>query len=134
MIINGLAHPISIGILGLAGFIYYRLIYARLVVAEACLENCLENLQFWQQSLRLCIGALPLLGLLGTIMGLMDAFTAMARGEVVSGVNQLTSGISSALFTTQLGLLFAVPAWILFAVVNKAIINSLNERGGVACK
>jgi len=57
------------------------------------------------------IAALPLLGLLGTIVGLMDCFLGIAStgasAELVSG------GIADALLTTQLGLVCAIPAWLL---------------------
>lgn len=55
------------------------------------------------------IGALPLGGLFGTITGLLQCFGAMAAGE---GGEAITSGIGAALFTTQLGLVCAVPAWL----------------------
>ncbi len=117
--LNELSHPIVIAILALALFVYYRLVYAFIARKQVC---CC-GLGFWQQSLNLCICALPLLGLLGTIMGLLDAFVAMSYGETMGFGNSLTAGISDALFTTQLGLLLAVPAWILYSLVNR----SLNE-------
>ena len=117
--LNELSHPIVIAILALALFVYYRLVYAFIARKQLC---CC-GLSFWQQSLNLCICALPLLGLLGTIMGLLDAFVAMSYGETMGLGNSLTAGISDALFTTQLGLLLAVPAWILYSLVNR----SLNE-------
>lgn len=113
-----LTNPVVIAILALALFIYYRLIYAFIAKKSACQFS----LGLWQQSLNLCICALPLLGLLGTIIGLLDAFVAMSEGQSFSGQNSLTSGISDALFTTQLGLLFAVPAWILFSLVNRSVL------------
>ena len=117
--LNELSHPIVIAILALALFVYYRLVYAFIARKQVC---CC-GLGFWQQSLNLCICALPLLGLLGTIMGLLDAFVAMSYGETMGFGNSLSAGISDALFTTQLGLLLAVPAWILYSLVNR----SLNE-------
>jgi len=57
------------------------------------------------------ISALPLLGLLGTIIGLLECFAGIASegasGELVSG------GIADALLTTQLGLVCAIPGWLL---------------------
>ena len=50
----------------------------------------------------------PLLGLLGTVVGMITAFTSLTE---VSGANPdlLASGISQALITTALGLFIAVP-------------------------
>ncbi len=61
------------------------------------------------------IGALPLLGLLGTIIGLLDSFSTIANEGASSSV--LSGGIADALFTTQLGLVCAVPGWLLQAYV-----------------
>jgi len=61
------------------------------------------------------IGVLPLMGLLGTIIGLLDVFAGIsvegASSELVS------SGIADALITTQLGLICAIPGWLLQAFV-----------------
>lgn len=59
----------------------------------------------------LLINALPLLGLLGTIMGLLDCFTGLAA-EGVKG-ERVTRGIADALLSTQLGLICAIPGWLL---------------------
>ncbi|MEJ2670550.1 MAG: MotA/TolQ/ExbB proton channel family protein [Gammaproteobacteria bacterium] len=53
------------------------------------------------------ISALPLLGLLGTMMGLLDCFATIANGAV-SG-ESMSRGIADALLSTQLGLLCAIP-------------------------
>ena len=57
------------------------------------------------------------------VMGLLDAFIAMSYGKSVNGTNNLTAGISDVLFTTQLGLLLAVPPWILYSLVNRTLAH-----------
>ena len=54
----------------------------------------------------------PLLGLLGTVVGMITAFTGLSE---ISGANPdlLASGISQALITTAFGLLIAVPGLVL---------------------
>lgn len=64
------------------------------------------------------IGALPLLGLLGTITGLLDCFAGIAN-QGADG-SQISGGIGKALLTTQLGLVCAIPAWLLQAWVKSA--------------
>jgi biopolymer transport protein ExbB/TolQ len=54
-----------------------------------------------------------LLGLLGTIGGLIQAFTSVAAASAVERQNALASGISVAMYTTAFGLVVAVP--LLFA-------------------
>ena len=63
----------------------------------------------------------PLMGLLGTIIGMIDIFASQG----VSGANpaQLAQGISIALYTTGLGLIIAIPAMIFWRHV-RALIDS----------
>ncbi|MDX1457495.1 MAG: MotA/TolQ/ExbB proton channel family protein [Marinobacter sp.] len=61
----------------------------------------------------------PLLGLLGTVLGMMEAFGAMAATEGRANASQLSGGIYEALTTTAAGLIVAIPfaalaAWIEF--------------------
>jgi biopolymer transport protein ExbB len=61
----------------------------------------------------------PLLGLLGTVMGMMEAFGTMAAAEGRASASQLSGGIYQALTTTAAGLILAIPfaalaAWIEF--------------------
>ncbi|MCM8538649.1 MAG: MotA/TolQ/ExbB proton channel family protein [Lentisphaeraceae bacterium] len=51
------------------------------------------------------IKSMPLLGLLGTVAGMVDTFTGLSGSSTVS----VSEGISKALLTTQLGLLVALP-------------------------
>ena len=54
------------------------------------------------------VKAAPLLGLLGTVVGMVETFTALQN---VSGMGVVSAGISKALLTTQLGLLVALPGF-----------------------
>jgi biopolymer transport protein ExbB len=55
------------------------------------------------------VGLSPLLGLLGTVTGLMRSFSSMNLGAVDSGKTAgVTSGISEALITTAFGLIVAI--------------------------
>ncbi len=53
-------------------------------------------------------GALPLLGLLGTVFGMIQTFDTLTV-EGVAQVDAMAGGISQALITTQAGLVIAVP-------------------------
>jgi len=55
----------------------------------------------------------PLIGLLGTVWGIMRAFHDMAASGS-AGPSVVASGVAEALFTTAAGLLVAVPAVLLF--------------------
>ncbi|MBL8034365.1 MAG: MotA/TolQ/ExbB proton channel family protein [Leptospiraceae bacterium] len=54
----------------------------------------------------------PMLGLLGTVTGMIKAFSAFAAASQRS--QQLTIGIHEALITTTLGLMIAIPALVFF--------------------
>jgi len=55
----------------------------------------------------------PLLGLLGTVWGIMRAFHDMARTGS-AGPSVVAAGVAEALFTTAAGLLVAVPAVMIY--------------------
>ena len=52
----------------------------------------------------------PMLGLLGTLLGLINAFAGMAMSGVVD-LRAVGAGVSEALLTTVLGLVIGLPAW-----------------------
>ena len=72
----------------------------------------------------------PLLGLLGTVVGMITAFTGLSE---TSGANPdlLASGISQALITTAFGLMIAVPGLVLHKYFEQ--ISSRCIRLIVAC-
>lgn len=58
-----------------------------------------------------------LLGLLGTIVGLIAAFTAVATAAPTEKASMLSSSISVAMNTTAFGLISAIPLLLLHAVL-----------------
>jgi biopolymer transport protein ExbB len=56
----------------------------------------------------------PLLGLLGTVWGMMEAFNAVASSSAMGRPELLAGGISGALLSTAAGLFVAIPALILY--------------------
>jgi biopolymer transport protein ExbB/TolQ len=55
----------------------------------------------------------PFVGLLGTVIGIIDAFREI-QGQQTTGVSAVAGGISEALVTTALGLTVAIPAVMMF--------------------
>ncbi|TYK64984.1 MotA/TolQ/ExbB proton channel family protein [Colwellia echini] len=122
-------------ILLLALFTYQQLFLQYLTIASSTVcnkmstnannsaiqHNCYS--QYQHEFTSILIGALPLLGLLGTIVGLLQCFAGIASQGANSQV--MSAGISDALLTTQLGLVCAVPAWLLQAWVRTQIQNKL---------
>ena len=69
-----------------------------------------------------------LLGLLGTIMGLIEAFTAVANADPAEKADMLSASISVAMNTTAFGLMAAIPLLITHAMLSSKtseIIDSL---------
>ena len=73
----------------------------------------------------------PLLGLLGTVVGMITVFANINLIDGSSNSDLLASGISEALITTAFGLLVAVPGLIFYkyfsARVNLHMLNMQNE-------
>jgi len=61
----------------------------------------------------------PLMGLLGTVMGMLTTFSGLAISTGGSTVDQIAAGISEALITTQTGLIIAIPAYVMATVIQK---------------
>ena len=59
-----------------------------------------------------CLG--PIWGILGTVVGMIRAFNAIATSDAMGRPELLASGISQALLTTAAGLTVAIPALIVY--------------------
>ena len=71
-----------------------------------------------------------LLGLLGTIQGLILSFSAVAKADPSQKQQLLANGISIAMYTTALGLCVAIPCMVLHTFLNSKqnqLIESLTE-------
>lgn len=56
------------------------------------------------------VSGAPFIGLLGTVWGVMDVFSGVARDSSGASLQTIAPGVSSALVTTVVGLLVAIPA------------------------
>ncbi len=90
------------------------------------LQDDRHYLDRWVGVISITASVSPLLGLLGTVSGMIETFKMMTLfgsgdPEVVSG------GIAQALVTTELGLVVAIPALILSAVLSRRAKFYYNE-------
>jgi biopolymer transport protein ExbB len=72
-----------------------------------------------------------LLGLLGTVTGMIISFSGVASATPVERINMLSTGISEALNATAFGLIVAIPALVAYAIYqNKTdkIVGELTEQ------
>ena len=77
-----------------------------------------------------------LAGLLGTIIGLIDSFQAVANSNPVEKAALLSNGISMAMHATAYGLIMAIPALVMFAVLQNranALADDLNQSALMVC-
>ncbi len=72
--------------------------------------------------LEILIGIAPLLGLVGTIYGLITLFGSMSSVTGVDSV-KFAQGISTALYATLLGLMVAIPALVAWSYYSKKVEN-----------
>ncbi len=56
----------------------------------------------------------PMVGLLGTVFGMVASFYVIASSPTTPQASELAAGISTALITTQIGLIIAIPAIIIY--------------------
>ena len=76
------------------------------------------------------IGAIaPMLGLTGTVLGMIEAFTTIASLEGMARPQELAGGIGQALITTLLGLLVAIPTMVAFSYFRNKIDSLVAEAG-----
>ena len=75
-------------------------------------RHVVHELQRYLNALGTIAGISPLLGLLGTVSGMIRSFTAITS-EGVGNPTVLAGGISEALITTRAGLIVAIPALIM---------------------
>ncbi|MGE4072989.1 MAG: MotA/TolQ/ExbB proton channel family protein [Lysobacterales bacterium] len=61
----------------------------------------------------------PLLGLLGTVIGMIETFNSLGDMTLFSQTGGIAGGIATALFTTQMGLVVAVPGYIVKSVLDR---------------
>ena len=97
----------------------------------AQLNSDRQKLERWLGSIAVIAAVSPLLGLLGTVSGMIATFQLMTifgagDPEAVSG------GISEALVTTELGLIVAIPALLLHALLSRRVKSYLSSLENTA--
>ena len=95
---------------GLRNAVYSREVMKEAIEDEARLVG--HQLERFLTSLGTIASMAPLLGLLGTVIGMIELFGA--QGPTGTSPNQLAHGISVALYNTAFGLIVAVPSMIFY--------------------
>ncbi len=86
----------------------------------------LSGLQRGLGALATIVSGAPLLGLLGTVVGMIEVFTVVASaGTQVA--EQLSAGIAQALITTAAGLIIAIPTLFVHSYLEARAVGILEE-------
>jgi len=75
-------------------------------------ERTHRDLEFMRGFITTLVAVAPLLGLLGTVIGMVEMFGSMQGAKLNAGESTVAGGISTALVTTQLGLVIAAPGFV----------------------
>ena len=101
-------------------------------IEEALYEQMLNTkpaLERWMPFVALSAATAPLLGLLGTVTGMINTFrliSVIGTGDP----KMLSSGISEALVTTEFGLIVAIPSLLIHAFISrkaKGVLGSMEQ-------
>ena len=100
--------------------------YTNDMVREECVRLANKNLNEARRGLRiidLIITIAPLVGLLGTVLGMIEAFQALQDSGAQADHSALAGGIWEALLTTAAGMGIAIPASILLSWYDSVVSN-----------
>jgi biopolymer transport protein ExbB len=91
-----------------------------------CLLRWRHKLEHWLGSIALTASVSPLLGLIGTVSGMITTFKLMTVFGS-SDATTVSAGISEAMISTKLGLVVAVPSLIAHALMSRRVKNYFAE-------
>jgi biopolymer transport protein ExbB/TolQ len=103
--------------------------FIQAAVDEAALRE-LPRIEKRTAYLAMLANVAMLTGLLGTISGMISSFAAVATAEAADKATKLAAGISEAMNCTAFGLIAAVPALLLYAILQgrtQSLVDDINE-------
>jgi biopolymer transport protein ExbB len=107
-----------------ARILTYALTHKEHSLSNAFLRAANKELTRFQQGLAVldtCITAAPLLGLLGTVTGMMNTFGALGEGDIAASASKITGGVGEALIATACGLVIAIIGLFPYNILNAHI-------------
>ncbi len=75
----------------------------------------------------------PLLGLLGTVTGMIDSFATLSSNGGYATVTELSNGVYKSLLTTAAGLVVATPTFVAYSYLSSRVNRLMHEmeRAGI---
>lgn len=78
-----------------------------------------QALKKYRKTINTIVMVSPLIGLLGTVIGMIETFESLGSMSLYTQSGGIAGGISQALFTTQLGLVVAVPGLVIGRLIDR---------------
>lgn len=78
-----------------------------------------QELKKYRKTINTIVMVSPLIGLLGTVGGMIETFDSLGSMSLYTQGGGIAGGISQALFTTQLGLVVAVPGLVIGRLIDR---------------
>ena len=103
-------------------------------IEQAVIDGGERQISILKKRLRVLngVGTLsPLVGLLGTVTGMIQAFNDIAQSNAMGQSEQLAQGIAMALLTTAIGLFIAIPALAAYMYLAGRIDALVMEMDGL---
>lgn len=115
-----------------ARILVYALTHKEHSLGNAFTRAANQEMQRFSQglpTLDTCITAAPLLGLLGTVTGMMSTFGALGEGggDIAANAGKITGGVAEALIATACGLVIAVTGLLPFNYLNARLEEARHE-------
>ena len=113
-----------------ARILVYALTHKEHSLGNAFTRAANQEMQRFSQglpTLDTCITAAPLLGLLGTVTGMMNTFGALEGGDIASAAGQITGGVAEALIATACGLAIAITGLLPYNYLNARLEEARHE-------
>lgn len=113
----------------IARILVYTLTHKEYSMSNAFVRASSVELARFQQGIAVLdtvITAAPMLGLLGTVTGMMKTFGNMTGGDL-TGAGGITSGVAEALIATAMGLFIAIIALLPYNILNARIEKAKHD-------
>ena len=92
-------------------------------------ESEIMKLEHMLSYLALIGNIAPMVGLLGTVQGMVASFGQIASSPQTPKPNELAGGIEQALYTTLVGLLLAIPAIVIYNILRNLVQRHVLTAG-----
>lgn len=95
-------------------------------------DELLFNLNRRLNMLSIAASILPLMGLLGTVLGMIKVFSRVAQAGDAADISVLAGGIWEALLTTAAGMVIAIPVMLFYHLFKRSIekiAHSMSQNG-----